>query len=78
MSAKVHILKTVTRLDLPAERIINALNEANLEHVVIVGYDAAGDEYFASTYADGSDVLWLLERARFKLLRIIDEYDGES
>lgn len=29
-----------------------------------------GQFYFASTYADGCDVLWLLEKAKLALLRV--------
>lgn len=33
-----------------------------------IGYDADGAEYFASSIADGADVLWLLERLKQQLL----------
>jgi len=60
-------LNNVTRLDLPPDRILDAAR-AKLESVVILGYTAAGDEYFASSLADGGDVLWLLERCKQALL----------
>ena len=51
-----------------------------LDGVVILGWRkgdpqnrSAGDEYFASSIADGATVLWLLERAKHKLLAIADE-----
>jgi hypothetical protein len=50
-----------------------------LSSVVIVGLDADGGEVFISSEADGAQALWHLERARYKLLRIIDELtDGVS
>lgn len=36
--------------------------------IVVLGYDPAGEEYFASSIADGADVIWLLERLKLKLL----------
>lgn len=66
-------LPCITRLDIPSERVIEALDETEFESVVIVGHTKDGDEYFASSLADGGDTLWLLERAKLKLLRMADE-----
>lgn len=57
----------ITYLDMPPDRILEGAKGA-LEHVVILGYDKGGNEYFASTYADGGNVLWLLERCKKALL----------
>jgi hypothetical protein len=62
----------ITKLDIPADHVIeSALGK--LEGVVILGYDKDGQEYFASSYADGGDMLWLLERAKKALLEVADE-----
>jgi len=62
----------ITKLDMPADHVIeSALGK--LEGVVILGYDKDGQEYFASSYADGGDMLWLLERAKKALLEMADE-----
>lgn len=63
----------ITRLDLPAERVLSGAQAADLRSVVILGYDQDGNEYFASSMSDGGTVLWLMERARLKLLRITDD-----
>ena len=34
-----------------------------------MGYTETGEEYFASSIADGGDVLWLMERMKAALLR---------
>jgi hypothetical protein len=61
----------VTKLDLDPDRILrNTIGE--LQGVVIMGYKKDGKEYFASSYADGGDVLWLMERLKLKLLGIVD------
>ena len=65
--AKVIPLGGVTRLDLPVDRILEAAKK-KLEGVVLLGYDKDGAFYFASTYADGGEVLWLLEKLKKQLL----------
>lgn len=70
---KVVPLNCVTRLNLPPERVLEAALEETLSEVVIVGYDEEGDFYFASSQADGGDVLWLLELAKQKLMRIAED-----
>lgn len=57
----------ITKLDLPADRILEQA-EGKLEGVVIMGYTTEGEEYFASSYADGGNVLWLAERLKTMLI----------
>lgn len=79
MTAKIIPLGCVTRLDLPADRIIDALREADLEGVVVMGYrkeEAGGELYFASSYADGGMVLWLMEQCKRRLLAVSDDSGG--
>lgn len=62
----------ITNLDMPADHVLeSALGK--LDGVVVLGYDKAGQEYFAASYADGGDMLWLLERAKKALLEVADE-----
>lgn len=72
MSADIIRLDVVTKLDLPPERVLADACAADLESVVIIGFDKAGEEYFTSSIADGADVVWLLERAKLRLLRYAD------
>lgn len=72
MSAEVIYPGFITRLDIPAERVLKAALERGLETVVIAGFDKDGDEYFASSAADGADALWLMERLKKKLLETPD------
>jgi hypothetical protein len=62
----------ITKLDLPAERIIGGAAKANLDAVVIIGFDGDGDFFFSANKADGGEVLWLMELARKKLMEIGD------
>lgn len=64
-------LPCITTLDLPPDRILeSALGK--LEGVVVMGFNKDGTEFFASSYADGGPVLWLMERSKLKLLRLAD------
>lgn len=66
-------LPVITRLNLPPDRVLRGALEAGLTGVVVCGYDAEGNEYFASSYADGGEVLWLLKRCEHQLMRTVDE-----
>lgn len=69
---KVVTLDCISRLDLPPERILNAALGSDLESCVIVGFDKDGDFYFASTKADGGEVIWFFELAKKKLLEVCE------
>jgi len=70
MSAKVLSLNMLTRLDMPAEKILNGALNADLESAIVIGYTKDGNEYFASSLADGGDCLWLMERFKLALLTV--------
>lgn len=61
----------ITTLDLPADRVLEEAIGC-LDQVVVVGFTKDGDEYFASSTADGGDTLWMLERAKKRLLDVVD------
>lgn len=65
--SNVVTLPVVTRLNLNADRTLESLI-GKLEGFVVAGYDVDGIEFFSTTYADGGDVLWLLERCKMALL----------
>lgn len=65
----VVFLNQVTRLDIPADRVLESA-VGKLEGAIVIGYTHDGDEYFASSYADGGDALWLVERFKKMLLSI--------
>ena len=66
-------LRCVTSLPLDPNRVIRSALEAGMTEVVIIGYTKDGGEYFSASIGDGGDVLWHLERAKLKLLRVADE-----
>lgn len=70
--SKVLPFTGITRLNLDADRTLENL-KGKLEGFIIAGYTADGEEFFASTYADGGDALWIAERFKLNLLQIVDE-----
>ena len=69
---KVIPLNNITYLDIPPDRILESAI-GKLEDVVIIGYDKDEEEYYASSIADGADVLWLLEKCKKQLLEDDEE-----
>lgn len=65
-------LPVTTRLDTEAERIMAQAKDADLQGVVVIGYRKDGTEYFASSIADGADVVWLMERTKLKLMQVAE------
>lgn len=63
-------LPVVTKLDIPPERILNKAIGADLQEVLVIGTDKNGDFYFAASFGDGGNVLWLMERAKIELMKI--------
>ena len=70
MSDNVVEFNSITSLDTPPPRVLAKAAGAKLESCVVVGFKEDGDFYFASSNADGGDVLWLLELAKKKLLEV--------
>lgn len=70
MTAEIVNFNGITKLDLPPERVLSSAVAADLDAAIVVGWDKEGEFYFASSYAAGPEVLWLLEIARTKLLKI--------
>lgn len=57
----------ITKLDLPVDRVLETA-KSQLDGVVLLGWDNDGEMYFATTFADGGEVLWLLESCKKQLL----------
>ncbi len=60
-------LNNITYLDLDPDQVLKNII-GKLNSVVVLGYDLEGDEFFASSIADGADVCWLMERCKKQLL----------
>jgi hypothetical protein len=79
MSAEVLPFTGITRLDTDPAQVLQGAMDAGLTEVVIIGIDADGDEFFASSQADGAAVGWHLDRAKWKLMRMHERLmEGEE
>lgn len=67
--AKVLPFTGITSLNSNPDQVLERA-VGTCEGVVVLGYDHEGNEYFDSSYADGGEVLWLLERLKKQLLEI--------
>lgn len=68
MTDNVIPLGNITRLDLPTDRVLDAVKGDCSDGVVVIGFDNDGELFFKSSIADGGSVLWLLEQAKLALL----------
>jgi hypothetical protein len=54
--------------------------QGKLKGVVVIGFekDEDGTFYFASSYADGGDVLWLLRSGELRLFNLDAQVDNKG
>lgn len=57
-----------TVLDIPPERILDAAKGTVAKSCVVLGWTEDGKMYLASSTADASSVLWLLEAAKLEIM----------
>jgi hypothetical protein len=70
--AKIIEFTGITKLDLSPDKVLEN-NKGEFEGLVLMGWNTDGEEVFASTYADGGTVLWLLERMKLRLLQSVEQ-----
>lgn len=70
--SNVVVLPVITSIDIEAERVLEGAINAKLQSCFVAGYDENGEMYFASSLADGGDVLWLMEKTKVMLMKITE------
>ncbi len=78
MSAEILEFTGETLLDLDPRRVLQAAIDAGMSEVVIVGYDADGNDYYASSMSDGRSANWHLDRAKWRLMKTVDALEEEE
>lgn len=73
-STEVVAFRAPTKHDLEPDTLLET-NKSTFKHLVMLGYDHDNDFVFASTIADGGDVVWLLELAKLKLFKITGDIE---
>jgi len=61
----------ITSLDLDPDRVLDDA-KGKLVDVVVIGTHKDGSEYFAASISSGPEVGWMLDRAKLKLLQVVD------
>lgn len=61
-------LNMITRLDIPASKLLKQALKDDLKSVVLMGWDKEDNFTFRSSLADGGDVLWLIELVKKRLM----------
>ena len=65
-----------TSLDIDPDTVLtNAMGK--LDVVVLCGIDTEGNQYFASSVADASQIVWQLERSKWLLMNVVGDYEEE-
>lgn len=72
MSDNVLLFPGLTPLPFNANVMLDKAKKADLESVVIVGYDKDDEFFFSSSLGDGAQVVWLLEKAKHELFKMCD------
>ena len=79
MTAQVVPFTGITTLDVDPISVLEAAKEAGMTEVVICGFDADGNEYFASSMADAGAAGFHLDRAKWNVMRQVDRMvEGEE
>ena len=64
----------VSKHDLDPDQVLEN-NKGEFKHLVVLGYNHDDEFIFASTVADGGDVVWMLELAKLKLFKITGDIE---
>lgn len=73
MTAQILNFDGVTRHDIPASQVLDAAKNADLSPCIVLGFTESGEFYFAGSMADGGDAMWLMEQAKYQLLKQLEE-----
>lgn len=71
-ASNVAALNIVTKISHDPSRILANALASGMTEVVVVGFTASGDDYFASSVSDTGAAMWHLQRGIHELNRIID------
>lgn len=71
--SNVAIFTGITPLPFDADVMLGGAKRAGLKTVVIIGETEDGEEYFTASIGDGPETLWMLERAKYKLMKTCDD-----
>jgi hypothetical protein len=68
----VKLFTGITPLPFDADIILNSA-KGQLKSVIIIGETEDGEEFFSASISDAPETIWMIERAKYKLMKICDE-----
>lgn len=68
LADNISMFPGITPNDYDANIMLEAATRAELDNVIIIGWDKNGDMFFSSSMGDGPECLWLIEKAKKSLL----------
>lgn len=68
MSETTYLADRSVNVDLSVDQVLTRAQEAELSGAMVLGVREDGTMFFESSIPDGSDVVWLLEKARHLIL----------
>jgi hypothetical protein len=63
-------IPVVTTLPSDPQRVLDRMKNLEPKTVIVIGFDKDGGFCFQSSTPDGGEVLWLMELAKHKLMKI--------
>ena len=73
MGEIVHLHDLETSLDSDPARILDIAGREDLQAVIVIGVYENGAEFWASSVPDACRAVWMLERAKHRLLTMADQ-----
>ena len=68
----VVVLDTITTLPIPPQRVLDNAPR-DMRSVMVLGYEKDGEYWMASSDTDLASLLVIVEKARMRLLRLLDD-----
>ena len=68
LAENVAMFPGISPNDYDAKLMLEAASRADLDSVIIIGWDKDGEMFFSSSMASGHECLWLIEKAKTALL----------
>jgi hypothetical protein len=65
----------ISTLPIEPDKILESA-VGQLDLAIVIGVDRDGNFYFASSEAGGAEVTWWLERAKYMLMRKVEELEA--
>lgn len=69
LAENVSLFTGISPNNYDANVMLEAAARADLDHVVILGWDKEGELFFSASMGDGPECLWLIEKAKAALLQ---------